>query len=204
MGKFFIKFFSISLLALFIIIIFLSYYGLETSRFNTLIKSKANEVNNNIRLEFEETKIHLNIKESNLIVKLHDPKVLIKNDEVDLSKLDLFISLKSFFSSRFSLTRAEIAFEKNLIINKPEAVLAKVLCHLISIRAQVKTNPISGEVINDQPIVVSAWKSDSFNLQEGCETPSDQEVITKAFSSAKEAVNYFLKNIGIALETANN
>jgi len=113
MGKFFIKFFSISLLALFIIIIFLSYYGLETNRFNTLIKSKANEVNNNIRLEFEETKIHLNIKESNLIVKLHDPKVLIKNDEVDLSKLDLFISLKSFFSSRFSLTRAEIAFEKN-------------------------------------------------------------------------------------------
>ena len=68
----------------------------------------------------------------------------------------------------------------------------------------MRTNPISGEVINDQPIIVSAWKNDSFNLQEGCETPSDQEVITKAFSSVKEAVNYFLKNLNAALSMSDN
>jgi len=37
----------------------------------------------------------------------------IKNNEIDLSKLDLFLSLKSFFSSDFLLKRAEVAFIKN-------------------------------------------------------------------------------------------
>ena len=38
---------------------------------------------------------------------------MIKNNEIDLSKLDLFLSLKSFFSSDFLLKRAEIAFVRN-------------------------------------------------------------------------------------------
>ena len=121
-------------------------------------------------------------------------------------KCDLFAQIEQEIniSKIFSNDHVEISFEKNLIINKPEAVLAKVLDHLISIRAQVKTNPISGDIINNQPIVVSVWKSDSFNLQEGCETPSDQEVMSKAFSSVNESVDCFLKNIATALETANN
>ena len=97
-----------------------------------------------------------------------------------------------------------MSFEENPIIKKPEAALAKAFDHLVSIRAQVRTNPISGEIINDQPIIVSAWKNDSFNLQEGCETPSDQEVITKAFSSVNEAVNYFLNNLNAALSMLDN
>ena len=44
---------------------------------------------------------------------LQNPKILVKNNEIILSKLDLFLSLKSFFSSDFLLNRAEIAFAKN-------------------------------------------------------------------------------------------
>ena len=121
-------------------------------------------------------------------------------------KCDLFaqIDLQLRSSKILSNSDVNISFEENPIIKKPEAALANAFDHLISIRAQVRTNPISGEVINDQPIIVSAWKNDSFNLQEGCETPSDQEVITKAFSSVKEAVNYFLKNLNAALSMSDN
>ena len=133
--------------------------------------------------------------------KAIDAAAVVANEKCDLfEQIDLQLRTSKILSN----SDVHMSFEENPIIKKPEAALAKVFDHLISIRAQVRTNPISGEVINDQPIIVSAWKNDSFNLQEGCETPSDQEVITKAFSSAKEAVNYFLKNIGIALETANN
>jgi len=121
-------------------------------------------------------------------------------------KCDLFsrIEAQIIVSKMLSNDNIEISFEKNPIINKPEAVLAKVLDHFISIRAQVKTNPISGEVINDQPIIVSAWKSDSFNLKESCETPSDQEVVSKAFSSVDESVDCFLVNLESALNITNN
>ena len=135
------------------------------------------------------------------MTKAIDAAVVVANEKCDLfTQIDLQLRSSKILSN----SDVNISFEENPIIKKPEAALAKAFDHLVSIRAQVRTNPISGEVINNQPIIVSAWKNDSFNLQEGCETPSDQEVITKAFSSAKEAVNYFLKNIGIALETANN
>lgn len=113
MGKFFFSFFFIVLTTIVSVIIFISYFGLETDKFDNLIKSKANTVNNNVKLEFKKTKIHLDIIELKLIVKLQDPKVLVRNNEIDLSKLDLFLSLKSFFSSDFLLKRADIAFEKN-------------------------------------------------------------------------------------------
>ena len=61
MGRFFLKFFLTILILAVFSIIFLSYFGLETDKFDDLIKGKANEVNRYVRLEFKNTKIHLRI-----------------------------------------------------------------------------------------------------------------------------------------------
>jgi len=113
MVKFFLRFFLIVLIVIVSIVIFLTYFGLETDKFDNLIKNKTNEINQNVKLQFQKTKIHLNPTELDLVVNLQKPKLLIKNNEIDLSKLDLFLSLKSFFSSDFLLERAEVAFIKN-------------------------------------------------------------------------------------------
>jgi len=113
MGKFFIRFFVIIFIAAISIIIFLSYVGLETNKFDDLIKGKANEAHHHVKLEFKKTKIYLNPKELNLVVKLQKPKVSIKNNKIILSKLDLFLPLRSFISSDFLLEKAQIAFFEN-------------------------------------------------------------------------------------------
>jgi len=113
MGKFFLRLFSLLLITIVLLIIYLSYFGIKTDKFNDLIKNKANELNQYVKLEFQKTKIHLDLTELNLIVKLYNPQILIKNSEIDLLKLDLFLSLKSFFSSDFLLKRAEVAFIEN-------------------------------------------------------------------------------------------
>ena len=113
MAKFLLKLIAILLTISVALIFYTSYFGINTDKFDSLIKSKANSVNRYIQLEFNKTKIHLNPKELNLIVKLQQPKILIKKNEVDLSKLDLFLSIKSFFNSDFLLSRAEIAFKEN-------------------------------------------------------------------------------------------
>ena len=112
-SKFFLRFFLIVLIVSISAIIFLSYFGIETDKFDGLIKSKANEVNRYITIGFQKTKIHLNPAKLNLVVKLQNPKILIKNDEIILSQLDLFLPLRSFFTSDFLLKRAEIAFIRN-------------------------------------------------------------------------------------------
>ena len=115
MSKFFLKIFIILLVIFFSFTLYLSFFGIETNKFDALIKEKANEVHENVKLEFNKTKIHLNPTELNLAVKLKEPKVIIRNNQINLSKLNLFLSIKSFFSSNFLLKRAEIAFEKNHI-----------------------------------------------------------------------------------------
>jgi len=113
MSKFILRFFLLSLVVITLMAIFLTYFGFETDRFNVLIKNKANEINQYTKLEFEKTKIHLNPGEFNLVVKLKKPGILIRDQKIDLSKIDLFLSLKSLINSDFLLERAEIAFVKN-------------------------------------------------------------------------------------------
>ena len=86
MGKFFLRFFLIVLIFSVSIIIFLSYFGLDTNRFDNLIKNKTNEINQNVKLEFQKTKIYLNPTELSIVVKLINPKVLIKNNKIDLKE----------------------------------------------------------------------------------------------------------------------
>jgi len=112
-GKFFLRFFLIVLIVAVSAIIFLSFFGIETDKFDGLIKSKANEVNKYVKLEFQKTKIHINPTELNLGVKLQNPKILVKNNEIILSKLNLFLPLRSFITSDFLLRRAEVSFVKN-------------------------------------------------------------------------------------------
>ena len=113
MGRIFIKFFLIVLILATFFTIFLSYFGIETDKFDSIIKIKANEVNRYVKLDFKKTKIHLNPSELNLVVRLQGPKVLVKNNEIILSKLDLFLPVRSFFTSDFLLKRSEVAFIKN-------------------------------------------------------------------------------------------
>ena len=113
MTKFILRIAILLIIILTGLIAYLSYFGLETDKFDDLIKKKANEVNQHVQLEFKKTKIHLNATELNLVIKLQNPNILIKNSKIDLSKIDLFLSLKSFLSSDFLLKRAEISFAKN-------------------------------------------------------------------------------------------
>ena len=113
MGNFFLRFFLLVLTVVVIAITLFSYFGLETDKFDSLIKNKSNEINQYVKLDFKKTKIHLNPTELNLVVKLQNPKILVRGNEIILSKLDLFLPLGSFFTSDFLLKRAEIAFIRN-------------------------------------------------------------------------------------------
>tara|TARA_B100000029_G_scaffold26055_1_gene25578 strand:+ start:817 stop:3045 length:2229 start_codon:yes stop_codon:yes gene_type:complete len=110
----FLSRFLIAFLITFVLLIgYLSYFGISTDKFDNLIKSKANEVNRYVKLDFKKTKIHLNLRELNIVVKLQNPQIIVNGNNILLSKLDLFLHLKSFFTSDFLLKRGEVAFAKN-------------------------------------------------------------------------------------------
>ena len=115
MVKFLIRFLFLLLTIIVITIGYLNFFGLETDKFDNLIKDKANKTNQYVKLNFNKTKIHLNISELNLLLKLQNPKILVKKKEIDLHKLELILSLKSLYSSDFLLKRINLSFKENKI-----------------------------------------------------------------------------------------
>ena len=75
MIKFFSKVLFLFLITIVLLAIYLTYFGLKTNNFNDLIKSKANEVNRNVKLGFKETKIYLNPLQLDLTIKLENSKI---------------------------------------------------------------------------------------------------------------------------------
>ena len=57
MAKIFFKFIFLLLVTFIILVSYVSYFGVETDKFDSLIKSKANEVNKHVKLDFKRTKI---------------------------------------------------------------------------------------------------------------------------------------------------
>ena len=55
MGKFFSRFLLLLFVTVVSLIIYLSYFGINTDKFDDLIKNKANEVNRHVKLEFRKT-----------------------------------------------------------------------------------------------------------------------------------------------------
>ena len=82
MNRFLLRFFLVIVTITAFAIIFLGYFGLETDRFNSLIKNKSNKINQHTKLDFSKTKIFLNLRDLNILMKLKDPKILINNNEI--------------------------------------------------------------------------------------------------------------------------
>ncbi|MAJ22349.1 MAG: hypothetical protein CBC24_00920 [Candidatus Pelagibacter sp. TMED64] len=113
--KFIIKLSLLLVVLIFFSIIYLAYFGISTDKFNNLIKDSVNEKNEKINLEFKNTKIHLNLRNKSFIARIKNPEVIIKNEKVKLSKIDLFLPIKSFYKKEFILNKAVISFKNNNI-----------------------------------------------------------------------------------------
>jgi len=68
-----IKYFLYFLILIFIGILYLSYFGVETKRFNQLIKNEVSKVNKKISIELKDVKILLNLSNFSIALKTYGP-----------------------------------------------------------------------------------------------------------------------------------
>jgi len=77
--KIIFKTISYLILLISILIIYLSLFGIETTKFNNQIQTKVKEINSNLSVELNEVKLVLDPLRFNLNVKTVGPK--IKNED---------------------------------------------------------------------------------------------------------------------------
>ena len=103
MKKFLISLFVSILILISSSIVFLSYYGYQTDRFNKIVQSEINDSKKGINLEFDEISILLDIKKLTLFVKFINPKVQYNSIKIPLEVLRANISILSLIKNEISI-----------------------------------------------------------------------------------------------------
>ena len=109
MIKKFIKIISILFAIIIIIIIYLSFFGVNTKSLNGIIKSEVNNLNKKINLELKSVKLLLDVSNFSINVKTYGPKVFVKNNKIELEYIKTNIPLKFFINKEFSVDDLQIS-----------------------------------------------------------------------------------------------
>ena len=107
-----INFFWFLLLLLLLITVYLSYFGIETKKFNQLIKNQIPTKNSKVNIELNKVKILLNIRDFSFNIKTINPKVFYKEKQIKLDKISTNFSLNKFFSKKLFIDDLEISTQE--------------------------------------------------------------------------------------------
>ena len=108
-----IKYFLYFLILIFIGILYLSYFGVETKRFNQLIKNEVSKVNKKISIELKDVKILLNLSNFSISLKTYEPNLVFDNKKIKLKNIKTNFSLGSFLKKEFAIKNVSISTKEN-------------------------------------------------------------------------------------------
>ena len=96
-------------------IIYLSYFGIETKRFNYLIEDKILQNNKKLKIELQDVKIILNLRDFSFNLKTLNTNLFFENKEVKIEEIKTNLSIISYFNDEFSIKDLLISTKANNI-----------------------------------------------------------------------------------------
>ena len=115
--KLFLKTVLIFISLIFLFLIYMSIFGIETKRFNNQITNKIKKIDDNLNIELKKIKIVLDPFKFRLNAKTIGTKIKIDDKVFETEVIESQILLKSFFNDEFSLKNLEIS-TKSLDVKK--------------------------------------------------------------------------------------
>ena len=112
---------KISKLLLYILVLiillatYFSFFGLETKRFNELIKKKIIESTVVTNIELNNIKLTLKLLDLSINIKTIDPKVFINSKKIELNEIRTNLSIRSFLNQKFSISFLDISVKETKI-----------------------------------------------------------------------------------------
>ena len=108
-----LKYFLYLFILITIGVIYLSYFGIETKRFNQLIRDKVSDTTKGIDIELQTVKIVLDLRNLSIGLKTFDSDIIFKDKKVKLEKIGTNFSIRSFFKKEFAIKNVSITTKKN-------------------------------------------------------------------------------------------
>ena len=109
MKKNLLKYIFVIISILSLLIVYLSIFGLETDRFNSLIKNKINKFDKNIEVELKKIRLTLNPLNLEVNAKTISPNVFYKKKIIKLEYIQTQISLISLIKNQIVSSKLKIS-----------------------------------------------------------------------------------------------
>ena len=109
MKKNLLKYIFVIISILSLLIVYLSIFGLETDRFNSLIKNKINQFDKNIEIELKKIRLTLNPLNLKVNAKTISPNVFYKKKIIKLEYIQTQISLISLIKNQIVSSKLKIS-----------------------------------------------------------------------------------------------
>ena len=199
---------SLFIIIIILLITYLSIVGIETDKFNKKIQNKIKEVDKNLSLDLKKVKLVLNPLKMNLRAKTLGPKIILKDEYLELENIKTNISLKSLISDEFSIQLLEISTKSieisnlinftRLIYQVPELIILEKLFGIKGyIIANIKVEFNKDGSLKENYIFSGFLKNTKANFSKNY----DLTKLNLSFDITKDYIN--LENINVKLNNLN-
>ena len=110
MIKNFYKFIIFSIVLFSVAIFYLSYFGVKTSKFNSIIKNKIQDHNPRLDIRLNKVNIFLDLKKISIKLKAEKPVLIIdKFKEIEFREIISTLSIRSYLSKEFAIKNLKLS-----------------------------------------------------------------------------------------------
>ena len=103
--------FFILISLIFFSIIYLSTFGVETSKFNNLIIKEIKKKDPNIDISLDKIKVKFDIKKIQIYLSTLEPQITYQNIKLPIKEINLYTKIISILNSKNNINQAIISFE---------------------------------------------------------------------------------------------
>ena len=103
-----IKVLLITFVTLFLIIFYLSIFGIKTNKFNNQITNSILKINKQINLSLSDVNYLLNPYNFTINIKTKNPQILVKGRSLNIKNIQTNVALKSLINNKFSIDDLQI------------------------------------------------------------------------------------------------
>ena len=111
MKKIIYSFFLITLSLILLIIIYLSTFGLETSKFNNVIINEIKKKNSNIKLSLEEIRIKFDLEKTQIYLSTTKPKITYQDIKIPITEINIYSKISSILKLNIEINQVVISLE---------------------------------------------------------------------------------------------
>ena len=205
------KFIISFVVILFLLITYLSLFGIETQKFNNQIIKKIKSVNSDLNIKLKTIKIVFDPFQFDLNVKTIAPELISKNENIEIENIKAKVSLKALINKKFSIENLEISTKSldakslitfvRLINQKPELYVLEKIVKKGFLIADIKLEFDNEGKIKDNYTIKGFLKDGKLSFYDGISVDKLDLIFNSKYNELKITdTNFKLNNIDFKSE----